>query len=420
MKFSTLDAWLDWQEGLNPQSIELGLARVDSVWQKLIPPDLSSSIVITIAGTNGKGSTVALFESILKQAGYRTGSYTSPHLIRYNERIRLDGQAVSDEHIMQAFQRIEAVRGDLPLTYFEHGTLAALHICAAAQTEVTLLEVGLGGRLDAVNIIDADLAMVTSIDLDHQAWLGSDREAIGREKAGIFRAGHPAVFSGRDMPRSVARVAEELGTPLYLNGRDFRALTGAGSWTWLAGKQSMGDLPLPALTGAHQMDNAAGVIMALRLLNEHLTVPAAAVREGLQAVALDGRYQIIRRRGVEWILDVAHNPQAVRALKENLRCHPVPGCTLAILGMLQDKSPSKVINILQDIVDEWHFATLRDPRGLSAQQVAPAADAAHYESVADAVSAVAGRAHAGDRVVALGSFHTVGEALTLLGEDGKM
>ena len=216
MRFATLEGWLTWQESLNPKTIDLGLERTRQVWQRLVPPDLSSSTVISIAGTNGKGSTVALFEAIFKQAGYRTGSYTSPHLLRYNERIRLDGEPVEDQQIIDAFQATDEARKDVPLTYFEFGTLAALLVFAREKPEVVLLEVGLGGRLDAVNIIDADVSVVTSIGLDHQEWLGHDRETIGREKAGIFRPGRPAVFSGSDMPASIADQARMLQTHLYI------------------------------------------------------------------------------------------------------------------------------------------------------------------------------------------------------------
>ncbi|HHB12804.1 MAG TPA: bifunctional tetrahydrofolate synthase/dihydrofolate synthase, partial [Chromatiales bacterium] len=236
MRFSTLEEWLRWQERLHPRAIDLGLERVASVWRRLDAP-LEGITVVTVAGTNGKGSTIALLEAILEQAGISTGSYTSPHLVRYNERIRLDGEPVADETLLEAFDAVDRARGERLLTYFEFGTLAALWILSRQRVEVALLEVGLGGRLDAVNILDADLAMITSIDLDHQAWLGDDREVIGREKAGIFRPGRPAVFSAPDMPASVGEVAAALGTPLHRHGVHFHLAERGEGWSWWSGSR---------------------------------------------------------------------------------------------------------------------------------------------------------------------------------------
>ncbi len=422
MRFHSLEDWLSWQESLNPKTIDLGLERVAEVWRRLRPPDLSSSTVISIAGTNGKGSTVAMFEAVLAAAGYTTGSYTSPHLLRYNERIRLDGQPLSDARIMEAFAAIDEAREGLPLTYFEFGTLAALYVFARQQPDVVLLEVGLGGRLDAVNIIDADLAMITSIALDHQDWLGDDLETIGREKAGIFRKGQPAVFSGREMPRSVAEQASRLGAPLYCNGRDFQARPNADgvTWNWQAGGRVIPDLPLPFLPGAHQLHNAAGVVMALSLLEQTLPVEPAALQQGLQSVRLPGRLQILERNGVQWLLDVSHNPHAVARLAQYLSAHPVPGHSYALLGMLKDKDVEQVVTLMRSPIQHWHLAGIPDPRGLSATELAQRIVAAGvqgklHERVADALEEIDRTAKKGDRVVVFGSFHTVTDALAALG-----
>ena len=421
MRFHTLENWLSWQETLNPRNIDLGLERVAEVWHRLQPPDLSASTVISIAGTNGKGSSVALFEAMLEAGGYSSGSYTSPHLLRYNERIRLNGQPLSDQAIMDAFHAIDQVRDDLPLTYFEFGTLAALYVFSRQKPDVVLLEVGLGGRLDAVNIIDADLALVTSIALDHQDWLGNDLEAIGREKAGIFRAGKPAVYSAPDMPRSIEAQARKLGAFLYRNGRDFqpRVDESAERWAWQGRGRLIQDLPLPALAGEHQLDNAAGVIMALTLLEDRLHLDAGAFRQGLESAELPGRQQQIDRSGVSWVLDVAHNPHAVTRLAEHLRTHPVPGRTLAVLGMLRDKDAARAGELMKDMVQEWHLAGISDSRGQSAAELAQrlatvGVQGNLHEMVRDAVHAAQHQAGAGDRVVVFGSFHTVAEALGCL------
>jgi dihydrofolate synthase/folylpolyglutamate synthase len=421
MRFSTLEGWLNWQESLNPKTIELGLERTKQVWQQLIPPALSDSTVISIAGTNGKGSTVALLEAIFRAAGYSTGSYTSPHLLRYNERIRLDAVPLSDEKIMAAFEAIDQARGDLPLTYFEFGTLAALTIFAYEKPDVVLLEVGLGGRLDAVNIIDADLAMITSIALDHQEWLGDDRESIGREKAGIFRQGKPAVFSSGDMPASIGEQAKKLQTPLYVNGREFHYKAGAENWSWQGPSRALNALPYPNLPGQHQLDNASGVIMALELLRKKIPLGDRAVVQGLETIRLTGRQQTVERQGVQWMLDVAHNPHAVAALKHQLQECPVNGRTLAVLGMLGDKDVAAVLELMQKHIDQWHFATIEDARGMTAEKLAAMAQSLlpvppfdTHDTLAQALNAVAEEAMVGDRVVVFGSFFTVAEALAYL------
>ncbi|WP_457665768.1 bifunctional tetrahydrofolate synthase/dihydrofolate synthase [Thiolapillus sp.] len=421
MRYDRLEDWLTWQEGLNPSTIDLGLERVGQVWRCLQPPDLSGSTVISIAGTNGKGSTVALFETIGKQAGLRTGSYTSPHLLRYNERIRLDGQPISDQLIIEAFQKIDDARQGLPLTYFEFGTLAALVVFAREQPDLVLLEVGLGGRLDAVNIIDADLSIITSIGLDHQEWLGNDRESIGREKAGIFRPGKPAVFSGDDMPASIAEQAKKLHTPLYVNGGEFHHEAGAENWSWHGPSRVFAALPFPRLPGQHQLDNASGVIMAIELLRNKIPLDDGAVVRGLETVRLPGRQQTVERQGVQWLLDVAHNPHAVSALARQLEENPVAGRTLAVLGMLADKDVATVLKLMHKHIDQWYFATIEDVRGMTAAKLAATAQSRlpvpsfeTHSTLVRALKTAAEDAMAGDRVVVFGSFFTVAEALAYL------
>ncbi len=421
MRFPTLEDWLTWQESLNPKTIDLGLERVNQVWQRLKHPDLSASTAISIAGTNGKGSTVALFEAIFRAAGYSTGSYTSPHLLRYNERIRLDAVPVPDEKIMAAFEVIDQARGELPLTYFEFGTLAALTVFAQEKPDVVLLEVGLGGRLDAVNIIDADLALITSIALDHQHWLGDDRESIGREKAGILRSGKPAVFSGSDMPASIAEQAKQRQTPLYVNGREFHYQASVENWSWCGPSRTLDALPFPNLPGRHQLDNASGVIMALDLLRKTLPLDDKAVAQGLETARLTGRQQLLEKQGIQWVLDVAHNPHAVAALKQQLQERPVAGRTLAVLGMLQDKDVATVLKLMHKHIDQWHFATIEDARGLTAETLAEVAETVSpaplfhtHDTLSSALRAVSAEVVAGDRIVVFGSFFTVAAALAYL------
>lgn len=413
----TLSQWLDWQSSLNPAEIDLGLQRVKQVWERLTPPDLKS-VVITVAGTNGKGSSVALLEAILQAGGYSTGSYTSPHILNYNERIRLDGMPVSDQLICDAFQRIELARKDLPLTYFEFGTLAALVICADAAVDVCVLEVGLGGRLDAVNIIDADAALITSIALDHQSWLGDDRESIGREKAGIFRTGKPAVFSSEDPPLSVLEYAAQIGTPIYLLGRDYQLqMENEHGWSWQGPDSSWKQLPTPALPGTHQLRNAAGVLMILRSLADSLPLDQSAIEQGLGAVHIDGRSQLIHGR-VNWLLDVAHNPHAVNMLADNLRAIGSVGEVVAVLGMLNDKDAASVFQIMHPLVDEWHLTGLDEPRAYSAEELerqfeptSPKARVSLHSNINHALESATRSLKAGDLLLVFGSFYTVAGAL---------
>jgi len=416
MRFSTLDAWLTWQESLHPTDIELGLERIATVLLRLHaqPPPFP---VITVAGTNGKGSSVAMLEAILRAAGYRVGAYTSPHLLRYNERVRLDGKPVSDALLMESFARIDAVRADISLTYFEFGTLAALDIFYRRPPDIVILEVGLGGRLDAVNIIDPTVALITSISVDHAEWLGNDRESIASEKAGIMRADRPVVFSGRDMPASLAQRALDLKADLVILDRDFHYRRSESDWQWWTGTQPAMTLPHPALRGDHQFDNAAGVLMVLHQLARQLPASLQAIRQGLQDVVLPGRFQVISAE-VNWVLDVAHNPDGIARLADLLAVTPVPGRTLAVIGMMQDKDIRAAIQHLQAEVDVWFTGNLPSPRSANAadlaeviqrqtgtEQVVACAD------VAAACEAAKAEGRDGDRILVCGSFYTVAAAL---------
>ncbi len=410
-----LAAWLAWQETLHPNPIDLGLERVAAVWARLHPGPLPFAVV-TVGGTNGKGSTVAYLEAILCAAGCRVGAYTSPHLLRYNERVRIDGVEAGDAALCAAFERIDAARSDTSLTYFEFGTLAALELFARAPVEVALLEVGLGGRLDAVNVVDPDVAVVTTIDLDHTAWLGEDREAIGREKAGIFRPGRPALYSDRNPPQSLLAAARACGARLLRVGRDYELRAAADGWEFRGPGGSIDGLPRPALAGGFQLDNAATALAALQLLAPRITVTAEACRAGLATARLAGRFQHLPGP-VERILDVAHNPQAARALAANLAAEPCTGRTYAVFGMLADKDVEAVAGALRGVVDGWYLAGLEVPRGLSAAvleaRLAPLELPlrASLPSVAAAWRAALQAARPGDRVLACGSFFTVAEVM---------
>ncbi len=414
MRFSTLDDWLAWQETLHPKAIDLGLERVREVAARLnlLTP---AHTVITVAGTNGKGSSVALLEAMLSAAGLRVGAYTSPHLWRYNERIRIDRSLVDDAALIESFERIDAARGDTSLSYFEFGTLAALDILQRAAVDVAVLEVGLGGRLDAVNIIDADYALVTGIGIDHAEWLGPDRESIGREKAGIFRAGRPAICSDPQPPASVRAVAQACGADWYGIGEQFGYSRSATGWNWWGPQQRLDDLPLPALPGEFQLRNAAGVLMLLQLYSAQRAIPQRAIRQGLREARVAGRFTVLPGT-VETIFDVAHNPHAAEALAEALAQRPCTGRTLAVCGMLADKDAAGVVAALGAQIDGWYLGDLAGARGQTAQQLAArmglASTQRHlHADLQAAYAAACTAARAGDRIVVFGSFHTIAELL---------
>lgn len=419
----TLDGWLELLEIRHAQVIQLGLERVAAV-RTALGPD-SDAVVITVGGTNGKGSTCAMLESILLAEGYRVGCYTSPHLLRYNERIRIDGRDVDDVALMEAFEAVERARGDISLTYFEHGTLAAWEVFRVRHLDVIILEVGLGGRLDAVNVVDADCAIVTGVAMDHMDYLGETRDAIGFEKAGIFRAGRPAVCGDPHPPAALLAHAEAIGTRLWVSGRDF-GFGGDrqqwGYWRYAAPPATgtlvkRGGLAYPALRGANQLLNAAAVITALDTLRDRIPVSMQAVREGLMLVDVPGRFQVLAGRPVV-VLDVAHNPQAAGVLAENLSGMGFHPETWAVLGMLADKDVEGVVARMSARVGHWLLADLPGRRGLSAEALAVRLRAAGVEgdircfgSPADAFDAARKSAGENDRIAVFGSFLTVADVL---------
>ncbi len=419
----TLEQWLDHQAAQHPRAIDLGLERLNEVLARLEwrRPEVP---VITVAGTNGKGSVVATCAAILGAAGLRVGTFTSPHLRDYRERIRIEDRLVAAESLVGAFERIEAARGGVGLTFFEYNTLAALLILEQARLDAWILEVGMGGRLDAVNVIDANVAVVVSIGFDHMQFLGSSLESIGREKAGIFRAGRTAVLGSRRMPASVAATAERVGAPLKRLGGEFECTRAAdGTWDYRGPRWRFAGLPSPALRGATQYDNAATAVAAVEALDLGEPVGAAAVADGLRSVRLIGRFQVIEPQAPDlpqWILDVAHNPAAARVLAENLRASPVAGRTVAVCGILADKDAAGIVAELRGAIDAWSFVTTQGERGASGPALASRVAAeltvpvAAYDSIDAACAAALTAAQAGDRIVVCGSFHTVGPALDWL------
>ncbi len=423
---TTLPAWLAYLETLHPRAIAMGLDRVQAVHARM--GTALACPVITVAGTNGKGSTCALLEAMLRAAGYRVGLYTSPHLIRYNERVRIDAREATDAELVAALDAVEDARtapaaaggAPTPLTYFESGTLAALWLFARAGLDVAILEVGLGGRLDAVNIVDADAAVVTTVDLDHMDYLGPTREAIGREKAGIFRAGRAAVCGDPDPPRSLVDHAAAIGAPLTLMGRDFGYEREATQWQYRGPGGRRFGLPHPALRGAHQLGNAATALAALDLVRDRLPVSGGAVREGLVSVSLPGRFQVLPGRPTV-VLDVAHNPHAAGVLAAALATMGYHRETTAVFGMLADKDIAGVVAVLRGAVDRWHVATLPGPRGASGEALAAVLRAGgiapeairRFDDVAAAYAAARESAGEADRIIVFGSFLTVAAALAV-------
>ena len=417
----TLDQWLTHCEQLHPKSIDMGLERVKAVAQRM---GLRFACpVITVAGTNGKGSTCAMLESILRQAGYRTGIYSSPHLVRFEERLRLDGEPVQTEALIAAFARVEQARcqqaSAVSLTYFEFSTLAMLDVMARAALDVVILEVGLGGRLDAVNIIEPDCALITSIDLDHMELLGPDREAIGREKAGIMRTGRPVIVGDPLPPQSVIDHAREIDADLWRIGHDFTFSGDQQQWGWAGRGRRYSGLAYPALRGANQLLNAAGVLAALAALRERLPVAAQAVRNGLALVELPGRFQVIAGQPT-LVLDVAHNPHAVAALVANLDVMGYFPTTHVVFGAMADKDLALMIQRVNPLVDKWYFTDLPTPRaaaastllqcwqGLSSRQ---GVTATTHADPLQALQAAIVAADPADRIIAFGSFYTVGGIL---------
>ena len=413
----TLDDWLAHCEQLHPKTIDMGLDRVRAVAERMgLRFDCP---VFTVAGTNGKGSTCAMLEAILTQAGFRTGLFTSPHLVRFEERCRIRGQNVHASDLVAAFARVESARAEISLTYFEFTTLAILDTLARAGLDAVILEVGLGGRLDAVNIIDTDCAIITSIDIDHAELLGDTREKIGFEKAGILRTGRPAIVSDPVPPQSVIDRATEIGADLWLLGRDFNSSGDKQQWAWAGRGRRYAGLAYPALRGANQLINASGVLAALMAMRQQLPVTAQAVRNGLALVDLPGRFQVVPGQPA-LVLDVAHNPHSVAALALNLDAMGFYPTTHAVFGAMADKDLAPMLHRMDPLVDRWYFADLPTPRAASGAALQAAwqaltqrkdASSAVFSQPLDALHAAAAKAQAADRIVVFGSFYTVGGVL---------
>jgi dihydrofolate synthase/folylpolyglutamate synthase len=410
----SLAGWLEHIERQHPQAIALGL---DRVLQVLAGLKIGFACpILTVGGTNGKGSTCALLEAVLSSAGYRTGLYTSPHLLRYNERVRVAGREAGDDALCRAFEAVERARGAVPLTYFEFGTLAALQLFSGEGLDALILEVGLGGRLDAVNALDADCAVLTGVGIDHTEYLGSTREAIGREKAGIFRAARPAVVADPSPPASVLEQARSMGAQLLLIGRDFGYRAQGTQWSYWGPAGKRAGLAHPALRGAAQLRNASAALAALDALGKRLPIAMKDVRRALADVTLPGRFQVLPGRP-QVVLDVAHNPEAAALLAANLGESGFAPETIAVFGMLRDKDIAGVARAMAPRITRWHLATLPGSRGADAATLAGVlseekirAPFFEHPTVAEALAAARGEAAEGDKIVVFGSFLTVAGA----------
>jgi dihydrofolate synthase / folylpolyglutamate synthase len=422
----SLEQWLDYQGQVHPQAIALGLDRLrlvlDSLgWKQSTVP------VITVAGTNGKGSVSAYCSAILSAAGYRVGTFTSPHLREYRERIRIHDRLATAEELVAAFERIETARGDIKLTFFEYNTLAALLLFDAAKLDAWVLEIGMGGRLDAVNIVEPDATVVVSIGFDHQQYLGDSLEAIAREKAGIFRPGKAAVIGGREPAPVLESVALKIGAPMKRLAIEYNYVRDGAGWRYRGTDWNLPQLPAPALAGDIQFANAAAALATLEALDSRLSIDAAAIAKGLQSVSLPARFQVLEpASGPKWILDVAHNSEAARILARNLSANKLAGKTLAVCGILADKDVASITSALDTYVDEWWCAPIEGARGQDgaalAQEVRQHVSAPVHvaDSVAAACAAAAAAARAADRILVFGSFHTVGPAFDYLEAAGLL
>jgi len=415
MRFQTLPEWLSWLESLHPKTIDLGLERVLTVGERLqiISP---KNPVITVGGTNGKGSCVAFLSTIYQLAGYKTGVYTSPHLVDYNERIVIDGKKVSDDALMAAFSAIDQARGEISLTYFEFGTLAAFWLFYQQKLDVWILEVGLGGRLDAVNIIDNDLAIIASVDLDHQEYLGDTVEAIAAEKAGIFRENKPAIFAGDTPPKSIIDHAKKINSKLYTMNKDFCYYIDESNahWSFVSGNLEHTQLPPVCL----KLSNAAASVMAVELLQGVLPVTVDDLCQGLEKTRVIGRFWALPSNP-QCIVDVAHNPAAAIELARQLKSHIIAGKTVALVGILHDKNIGEILAALVPVVDTWFLAPLPGPRGTRAQELADYLEQlgqSNYQltdSVANAYQQAVNQLEATDRLIVFGSFVTVAHVLAM-------
>ncbi|NBS72295.1 MAG: bifunctional tetrahydrofolate synthase/dihydrofolate synthase [Betaproteobacteria bacterium] len=413
-----LSKWLEHCERNHPVTIDMGLERVSTVAQRM---GLQFQCpVFTVAGTNGKGSTCAMLEAILQESGYRTGVYTSPHLVHFEERCRIRGEIVHQKILLPHFQKVEDARQDTTLSYFEFTTLVMLSVLSLSELDVVILEVGLGGRLDAVNIIDTDCAIITSIDIDHVEYLGPNRELIGKEKAHIMRANKPAIVSDPVPPESIVNYAQYIQADVWLVGRDFNVSGDQQQWAWTGRGRRYGGMAYPALRGANQLINASGVLAALTAMRDVLPVSAQAIRNGLALVQLPGRFQIIPGQPT-LVLDVAHNPHAVATLTENLDAMGFFPTTHVVMGAMADKDVGVMLQRLSPLVQHWYFCDLPTPRALSADQLlahwqnlprrAPDQKASTYANPQIALDAAVAASDPADRIVVFGSFFTVGGVL---------
>ncbi|WP_174874526.1 bifunctional tetrahydrofolate synthase/dihydrofolate synthase [Vogesella oryzae] len=411
---ASLADWLAYLEAAHPVGIDMGLTRVAKVRDAMqLQPAFP---LVIVGGTNGKGSVCAMLSTMLNRAGFKVGTYTSPHILRYNERVAIDMQPLPDADIVAGFAAVEAARGDTSLTYFEYGTLAAMHAFLQQHVDVAVLEVGLGGRLDAINVFEPTVSVVVSVDLDHQAYLGDTRELVGFEKAGIYRPGKAAICADPNPPQSLLQHAANIGADLKLLGRDFGISRMENQWSFHMGDVHKHALPIPALRGEYQMVNAATALAVLEALKPLLPVSIGAIKRGLLEVDWPGRFQVLPGRPLT-VLDVGHNPHAARALADSLKRMAFANKRIAVFSMLSDKDLSAVVRLLQDEFDEWLVAGLDMPRGRSADDIAGELESmgvkgvSRFNSIPEAWDAALSRAGENDRIVVFGSFHTVAEVM---------
>ncbi len=413
-----LTDWLGYIESIHPSTIDLTLERIKIVIERL---NLDISFpVLTVGGTNGKGSTCSILESIYREAGYKVACYTSPHFLNFNERIKIQTLAVSDEVICEAFSRIESAREDVTLTYFEYGTIAAMIIFSEAHVDVAILEVGLGGRLDAVNVFDADCAIVTTVDLDHMDYLGHTREAIGLEKAGIYRTEKTSICGDFDPPQSLIKHAELIHADLKIIGKDFGYEAHHDSFDFLIDSTFVMNLPLPKLQGDFQLANATNALMAVKAMEDKLPLTEISIQKGITLTLLPGRFQEVKKMP-SLILDVAHNPQAARSLSHNLKTHVVPGKTIAVFSILKDKDIFGVINELNLDIDDWFIAEIQNERAASIetisntiQKINPSAHIEAFKNIQEAYQFASKEVTRNDRIIVFGSFFTVADIMKII------
>jgi len=413
-----LTDWLGYIESIHPSTIDLTLERIKIVIERL-NLDISFPI-LTVGGTNGKGSTCSILESIYREAGYKVACYTSPHFLNFNERIKIQTLAVSDEVICEAFSRIESAREDVTLTYFEYGTIAAMIIFSEAHVDVAILEVGLGGRLDAVNVFDADCAIVTTVDLDHMDYLGHTREAIGFEKAGIYRTEKTSICGDFDPPQSLIKHAELIHADLKIIGKDFGYEAHHDSFDFLIDSTFVMNLPLPKLQGDFQLANATNALMAVKAMEDKLPLTEISIQKGITLTLLPGRFQEVKKMP-SLILDVAHNQQAARSLSHNLKTHVVPGKTIAVFSILKDKDIFGVINELNLDIDDWFIAEIQNERAASIenisntiQKINPSAHIEAFKNIQEAYQFASKEVTRNDRIIVFGSFFTVADIMKII------